>query len=93
MRATQITPIVVHDRDQGIDGAVKFNQPIADAVAGKGKVIQMHENVEEEIGYPAPSAEKPLKAFRKTVEWADWESVPERWKGKMRAIFGDYIKS
>lgn len=91
--AMGIAPIVVHDRDQGTEGAMIFNQPIADAVADKGKVIQMHENVEDEVGYPAPSAEKPFKAFRKTVEWADWESVPEGWKGKMKAIFGDYIKS
>lgn len=91
--AMGIAPIVVHDRDQGITGAEKFNQPIANAVGNNGKVIQMHENVEDEVGYPAPSAEKPLKAFRATTEWADWESVPDKWKEKMREIFGDYIKS
>lgn len=88
-----IAPIVVHDRDQGTEGAEKFNQPIADAVAGNGKVIQMHENVEDEVGYPAPSSEKPLRAFREATKWADWESVPAGWKKKMKAIFGDYIKS
>ena len=92
--AMGIEPIVVHDRDQGVDGAEKFNQPIADALGGKGRVIQMHENVEDEVGYAAPSAEKPLRAFRETATWgADWDSVPAGWKDKMKAIFGDYIES
>lgn len=88
-----IAPTVVHDRDQGTPGAERFNQPIADTVAGNGTVIQMHENVEDEIGYPAPSSEKPFKAYQKTTEWPNWESVPNEWKEKMRSIFGDYIKS
>lgn len=88
-----ISPIVVHDRDRGTEGAEKFNQPIADAVAGNGKVIQMHENVEDEVGYTVPSAEKPLAAFQQTSTWANWEAVPDRWKDKMKAIFGDYLES
>lgn len=87
-----IEPIVVHDRDKGIDGAEKFNQPIVDATQGKGKVIQMCENVEDEIGYDAPSYEKPLRAYQETITWGDnWDGVPEPWKAKMKEIFGDYI--
>jgi hypothetical protein len=88
-----ISPIVVHDRDQGIEGAERFNQPIADVLAGNGKVIQMHENVEDVVGYPTPSAEKPLTAFQQTALWADWESIPSGWKDKMKDIFGDYVES
>lgn len=86
-----IAPIVVHDRDKGTDGAEKFNKPIADAVGANGKVIQMHENVEDEVGYPAPSSEKPLKAFQETTKWRNWESIPEKWKIKMKQIFGEYL--
>jgi len=86
-----IAPIVVHDRDQGIAGAEKFNQPIADALQGNGKVVLMHENVEDEVGYPSPPAEKPLTAFKQTALWPDWESVPDSWKIKIKAMFGDYI--
>jgi len=86
-----INPIVVHDRDKGTPGAQKFNRPIADAVGANGKVIQMHENVEDEVGYPAPSSEKPLSAYKKSATWPDWESVPESWKSKMKLIFSDYI--
>jgi hypothetical protein len=91
--AMGIGPIVVHDRDQGTAGAEVFNQPIADALGGVGKVIQMHENVENEVGYPEPASEKPLKAFKEASKWADWNSVPEGWRAKMKAIFGDYITS
>jgi len=86
-----IAPIVVHDRDRGIKGAEKFNQPIADALAGQGRIIQMHENVEDEVGYPVPSVEKPLMAFMQTSCWDDWESVPVVWKDKMIDIFEGYI--
>ena len=52
----------------------------------------MHENVEDEVGYTAPSSEKPLRAFWETGTWdGDWSSVPATWKEKMKAIFGDYI--
>jgi hypothetical protein len=73
---------------------MKFNKPIADAIGTKGRVIQMHENVEDEVGYTAPSSEKPLRAFHETAKWGgDWASVPATWKDKMKAIFGDYIES
>lgn len=92
--AMGIAPIVVHDRDSGIAGAEVFNQPIADSLAGGGKVVQMHENVEDEMGYPAPSSEKPFKAYQHTQTWGDdWASLPAPWKAKMVEIFGDYVES
>lgn len=88
-----IAPIVVHDRDGGVAGAEAFNEPIAKAVEGVGRVIQMHEFVEDELGYAPPSADKPYRAFKETMTWGEsWDTVPERWKRKMREIFGDYIK-
>ncbi len=91
--AMGIAPTVVHDRDQGTEGAEKFNKPIAAALAGRGKVVEMHENVEDEVGYPAPSAEKPLTAFQETTQWADWDAIPASWREKMKAIFGEFIES
>lgn len=90
--AMGLAPIVVHDRDGGVPGAEVFNQPIADALAGCGKVVQMCENIEDEMGYAAPSSEKPFRAYRHTQTWGnDWESIPATWKAKMKAIFGDYV--
>lgn len=91
--AMGLAPIVVHDRDGGVVGAEVFNQPIADTLGVVGKVIQMHENIEDEIGYTAPTYDKPFKAYQETQKWGDkWESVPENWKKKMLEIFGDYIE-
>lgn len=91
--AMGISPIVVHDRDGGVAGAEVFNQPIADALAGGGKVVQMHENIEDEIGYAAPTSEKPFKAYQHTQTWGeDWAGVPAKWKAKMVEIFGNYIE-
>ncbi|MFX1739228.1 AAA family ATPase [Paraburkholderia sp. A1RI_3L] len=89
-----IEPIVVHDRDNGVIGAEIFNQPIADALSGKGKVIQMHENIEDEMGYAAPSSEKPFRAYQETQKWGDdWGGVPEAWRAKMVEIFGEYVEN
>lgn len=92
--AMGISPIVIHDRDGGVAGAEVFNQPIADALAGSGKVIQMHENIEDEIGYSAPSSEKPFKAYQHTQTWGDdWNSLPAAWRAKMVEVFGNYVES
>lgn len=86
-----INPIVVHDRDEGIENAVKFNQPIFDAVGENGKVIMMEENVEEEIGYVA-TYEKPFKAYNETQKWGDnWDDMPLKWRNKLKEIFGEFI--
>ena len=87
-----IAPCVVHDRDKGEPGAEVFNAPIAMALGGRGKVVQMHECVENEIGYPAPNSEKPFKAYEQTKSWGGaWEEIPEGWRKKMKEVFGDYI--
>lgn len=86
-----IKPIVVHDRDGEVKGAVVFNQPIAEAVGTNGRIIQMFENVEDELGYSA-SSEKPFKAYKKTQEWGDnWTDIPKAWRDKVKEIYGDYL--
>lgn len=92
--AMGIAPIVIHDRDGGVAGAEVFNQPIVEALAGSGKVIQMYENIEDELGYPAPSSEKPFRAYQHTKTWGDdWESLPATWRAKMVEVFGSYVES
>lgn len=95
LTAMGIEPIVVHDRDGGIAGAEKFNQPIADALAGKGRVIQMHENLEQVLGYNAPTSEKPFRAYQETQKWdlSEWDKIPKVWRDKMVEIFGEYVES
>lgn len=35
----------------------------------------MEECIEDELGYPAPSSEKPFKAYQKVQEWVSWDSI------------------
>ncbi|MDR4951115.1 AAA family ATPase [Chryseobacterium sp. ES2] len=86
-----IKPIVVHDLDLGEPNAAKYNQPIADALGGNGRIVVMENSVEEELGYEANS-EKPYKAYKQTLEWDNnWDNLPSNWKTKMSEIFGEYI--
>ncbi|HEY6162752.1 MAG TPA: AAA family ATPase [Bacteroidia bacterium] len=83
-----IYPFVLHDRDQGIIGAEVFNQPIAAAVSDSTRLILNHENVETSLGYTAPTADKPFKAFTVSHAWESVADIPEQWKSKFEFLFG-----
>lgn len=80
LRALSIEPFVIHDRDQGTEGATVFNQPILDAVGSADRVVQLHECIEHVLGYPPPTSEKPYKVYRKTSEWGIFNDAPEAWR-------------
>ena len=93
LTALDVNFFVIHDRDQGTAGAEVFNQPIADAVGDASRVIMLQECVEDLLGYPAPSSEKPFNAYKKTLEWADnWDGVPAALKEVMQKAFYPFIK-
>lgn len=83
-----IFPYVMHDRDQGVAGAEVFNQPIADAVNDNARLTLNHENVEDSLGYLAPSSDKPFKAFLHTSHWVNVADIPLVWKQKFEFVFG-----
>lgn len=86
-----LKPIVVHDRDAGIEGAEKFNVPISKALGENGRIVLMCENVEDELGYSAGS-EKPFKAYLETKNWGEnWDEIPENWRKKIKEIFNEYV--
>lgn len=82
-----IFPYVMHDRDQGTAGAEVFNAPIASAVNDPNRLTLNHENVESSLGYTAPSADKPFKAFTVTNAWTTISDIPAEWKAKFEFIF------
>nr|WP_320153993.1 AAA family ATPase [uncultured Draconibacterium sp.] len=86
-----LKPIVVHDRDGGIEGAEKFNEPISKALGENGRIVLMCENVEDELGYSV-SSEKPFKAYLETKKWGEnWEGIPDNWRQKIKEIFGEFV--
>lgn len=91
LRALGIDLFVVHDEDSQTEGAAKFNQPILDALDGdSSKRLMMHDCVEDELGYTAPSSDKPYKAYEKVSKWESWNDVPASWKEIVKKIFTDY---
>lgn len=93
-QALSINFMVMHDRDAGLEGAEKFNQPIQDAVGDADKVVVLEECVEDLLGYAAPSSEKPFKAYQFASGWGpDWKDVPESLRTVMEKLFGGYVEA
>jgi predicted ATP-dependent endonuclease of OLD family len=91
LRAMGINPIVIHDKDEGVPRAEVFNDPILAAVGVEENRIMLTNCIEDILGYPAPSNEKPYKAYKHITEkWAeDWESVSTNWKQIIEDVFKD----
>lgn len=95
LKALGIEPFVIHDRDMGTERAVSFNKPILEAVGDETKVIVLHECMEDLLGYPAPSNNKPYNAYKFINDnWGDtWEDVNPKWKSIMEKLIynGDIV--
>lgn len=92
LRALNVDFFVIHDRDKGTEGAEKFNEPIAAAVGNDEKLIRMEECIEDFLGYPAPSSEKPFNAYKHTLEWKEgWDGVPEQLKKLLTKVYAPLI--
>lgn len=87
LTALGISHKVIHDRDSGIPGAEKFNKPIRVALNNDENLFVMCENIEDELGYKAPSSEKPLRAFEKINSYSSFDDFPENWKSLIRRVF------
>lgn len=87
-----IDPIVMHDSDDGTPGAVKFNRPIAQAIKDPKKLIILEACLEDVLGYPVPSGEKPFAAYEKTISWKNWSDVPEKWQSIINLLFPESKK-
>jgi putative ATP-dependent endonuclease of OLD family len=83
-----LRPYVIHDKDTGTEGAERFNQPILDLV-GEDRVFPIENCIEDILGYPAPSYEKPYKAYRYiNSNWGEtWNECSGDWKTLMERVF------
>ena len=92
LTALNVDFFVIHDRDKGVEGAEKFNEPIQKAVGDEKKLVVLEECVEDFLGYPAPSAEKPFKAYKQTQEWGEnWDGVPKQLKELLRHVYSPLV--
>ena len=94
LKALNVDLFVVHDEDANTEGAVKMNEPILAALDNDAtKRLMMRNCVEDELGYTAPSSDKPFKAYSYVKEWKSWNDVPVNWKNKMKVVFSDFAES
>ncbi|MGG9094583.1 ATP-dependent nuclease [Klebsiella pneumoniae] len=92
LSALEVDFIVIHDRDKGIKGAEVFNPIILEAAGSPDKVIVVEECIEDILGYPVPTSEKPFNAYQQTLKWGDgFEEIPEQLKSIMRRVYSSWL--
>lgn len=93
LKALNVDVYVVHDEDKGTAGAEKMNTPILEALGGdKSKRLMMQNCVEDELGYKAPSSDKPYTAYKYVQKWTSWKEVSDRWKKVMKQVFPELVE-
>jgi hypothetical protein len=92
LRELNIEPIVIHDGDYGVEGAEKFNQPIADAIGKAESLIVLDKCLEDVLGYAPHDTDKPFRAFVHTAQWKSQDDVPLKWMQAISQAFVDVLK-
>jgi len=87
LQAMGILPIVIHDSDSGTEGAEVSNPHIKAAVNDDARLFVLENCIEDVMGYPAPSSEKPYQAFKKSEGWDSYTEIPEKWREVFEAVF------
>ncbi len=91
LKALNVDFFVVHDEDADTPGAFVMNTPIIAALDNdQSRRLMMHNCIEDELGYPSPSTDKPFTAYKHIKNWSAWEDVPEKWRCKMKMVFSEY---
>lgn len=83
---------VVHDKDSGTPRAMSYNAPILAAVGDPSKVIMLEDCVEDVLGYPAPTNEKPYNAYIKIKDWKNWNDIPIAFRNVLEIVFSGYVE-
>lgn len=92
LSALDVDFIVIHDRDKGVAGAEVFNPHILAAAGSPDKVIVVEECIEDILGYPAPTSEKPFKAYQQTLKWGeDFDEMPDKLKSIMQKVYHPWL--
>lgn len=88
LKSMSIDVYVIHDGDYDTPGAEKFNEPIQQMLNNDSHLVVLQNCIEDEMGYPAPTYNKPFKAYKHIQDtWTDWNSIPESWRRCIEKIF------
>lgn len=89
LKAVGIEPMVMHDSDSGVAGAVVHNEPIRLALGNDNNLIVLERCMEDILDYQAPSSEKPYKAYCETTNWGrNYTDVPLKWRNVYEKLMG-----
>lgn len=91
LRELSIEPIVIHDGDYGVEGAEKFNGPIAEAAGEASTIIVLEKCLEDVLGYATPNSDKPFHAYSYTSKWKTLDDVPAKWMETLSGAFADVL--
>lgn len=92
LNALDLNYMIMHDRDAGVVGAEVMNDPIL-TQTGNDRRIMIEECIEDLLGYPAPSSEKPYAAHRHIqTNWGSgFNTLPEGWKSIFISLCSPYL--
>ncbi|ELN9423419.1 MULTISPECIES: ATP-dependent endonuclease [Enterobacter] len=92
LTALDVDFIVIHDRDKGVKGAELFNPHILEAAGNPEKVIVVEECIEDILGYPVPTSEKPFNAYKETLKWgSEFDEIPVKLKAIMQKVYHSWL--
>lgn len=88
-KATGIIPFVMHDLDLETPKAIIFNNPISEVLEDENRLFRLENCIEDILGYPAPSKDKPYKAYKFIQEnWQnDYQKISPAWREIVEKIF------
>ncbi|MEO2267688.1 AAA family ATPase [Pseudoalteromonas sp. YIC-656] len=93
LKAVGIEPVVMHDSDSGVKGAVVHNEPIRAALDNDSNLFVLERCMEDILDYPPPSSDKPYRAFIETNKWGStYDDIPERWRDIYEGLMDIQIK-
>ena len=90
LNAMAINVYVIHDGDYGTEGAEKFNPFIRSALNNDSHLVVLDKCVEDALGYPVKSNDKPLHAYTFIRDnWTCWADISENWRTCIEKIFNE----
>ena len=90
LKAMAINVYVIHDGDYGTEGAEKFNPFIRSALNNDSHLVVLDKCVEDALGYPVKSNDKPLHAYTFIRDnWTCWADISENWRTCIEKIFNE----
>lgn len=92
LNALNINYLLMHDRDSGCKKAESYNAPILKET-GEDRRVLIEECIEDLLGYPSPSSEKPFAAYKHiTDNWGkSYSELPVEWKRIFIKICEPYL--